>query len=322
MKKLFYCFAGLLFFTCVAEAQEIKSLRWGNDQKIYLTMASDSLIALPESVIFHSSDTVVKEQGFTFLPATLGSDYVNSVEHIGFQPDSLVSTPKITLWGTLHQSLGGGWPHMLNAIMRAIESQQLDLYAPMMLRPVSKWKPNPITESYKRTHTWKYYVPMEQKKAIKEYKIREKAGKLDDVNNLPESYRKLFLSTSQSKYNRLRKNGDYTTVAKIDIVKIFLGINYLGENQIKYISSRVQKATKGYRPSTLPQVLVLDPFEAAVMLEMNETGYKIKGIIFQNPETITEDEYFRRRARIEALINSINAQNQKAFEQRLKSLYP
>jgi len=66
-----------------------------------------------------------------------------------------------------------------------------------MVRPKTGWKPKPVTDSYKRTKDWKYYIPVEQKLAQKEYKIRLSKGELGDLKSLPQSYIDLLLNTSQ-----------------------------------------------------------------------------------------------------------------------------
>jgi hypothetical protein len=309
----------LLCFSVSAQ-DIVKEMRWGVDNKIYLTMGNDSVIVLKENTLFHNADTVANTTGFTFLPAGLSQSYVNSVSRTDSVTSDSISSKAITLWSALHHNLGGGWPHFVNAILYALETKKLDLTAPILRRPKSSWKPENPSEAWLRTHEWEYYLPLDMKEAQREYNWRLSLKRNDDLSHLPEDYITEMLSTSRSGYKRLCKDENWAAVARIDLVKLFLGVNYLGTAQVKYIANRVQKAAVYYRPTRLPQVLILDPFNAAVILEMNTLGYTVKQIVFRDDNSnSTENEI--RKQRIYELVASINLRNQKAFEQQLKQNY-
>lgn len=322
MKKLVWGLLILLMVCEVAKSQQgIKELRWGTDNKIYVTLPNDSIVALPENNLFHSDDTIPSNTGYTFLPAGLDESFVHSVSTLSANGDSVATGKKLTLWSALHQTLGGGWPHFTNAILYALETRQLDLTAAIMQRVKTQWKPENPSENWKRTHEWKYYIPMDMKEAQNEYKWRLENKKLDDVAQLPETYRKLLLETNNSEYEKIKSGNDKASAARIDLVKLFLAVNYLGDAQIKFIASRVQHAAVTYQPTKLPQVLVLDPFKAAVILEMGPQGYIAKKIVFQDVAEGEPDDANIRKERINTLLNAINQRNQKDFEQQLKAHY-
>ncbi len=309
----------LLGDVCLAQ-YGVKEMRWGVDNRIYLTMNNDSIIELKENTLFHNDDTIPNSSGFTFLPASLSQSYISSVSKTDSVTSDTISTKPITLWSALHYNLGGGWPHFINAILYALETKQLELNAPIMKRAKSSWKPDKPSEAWLRTHNWNYYLPVEMKEAQREYEWRLATKKLNDIQHLPSEYITAFLSTSRSGYKRLCKSGNAAAVARIDLIKLFLGVNYLGSAQIKYIANRVQKAAIAYRPTRLPQVLILDPFNAAVVLEMSTMGYSVERIVFRDDNSQSYDNELRKQ-KIYALIAAINQRNQKAFEQQLKSTY-
>ena len=148
----------LLCFSVSAQ-DIVKEMRWGVDNKIYLTMGNDSVIVLKENTLFHNADTVANTTGFTFLPAGLSQSYVNSVSRTDSVTSDSISSKAITLWSALHHNLGGGWPHFVNAILYALETKKLDLTAPILRRPKSSWKPENPSEAWLRTHDWEYYLP-------------------------------------------------------------------------------------------------------------------------------------------------------------------
>jgi len=321
MKRLLFIVLIGFGLVLLCHAQNVvKEMRWGNDNRIYLTMGNDSILVLKENTLFHSTDTVANSIGFTFLPAGLSQSYINSVSKTDSVTSDSISSKIITLWSALHYNLGGGWPHFMNAILYTLETRQLDLTAPILTRVSTQWKPENPSEAWLRTRKWKYYLPVDMKEAQHEYEWRLSLKKTDDLAHLPNEYVTEFLSTSQSGYKRLCKTNNWSAVARIDLIKLFLGVNYLGSAQIKYIANRVQKAASSYRPTRLPQVLVLDPFNAAVILEMNALGYTIKQIVFRDDNTQLADVELRKQ-KIYELIASINLRNQKAFEQQLKANY-
>lgn len=187
-----------------------------------------------------------------------------------------------------------------------------------MVRPISKWKPNPPTETWKRTRKWKYYVPVSQKEALKEYKIRLETNTLGDVSNIPKAYVDLFLATSDKQYKKIQKAGRFHDLAKIDLVKLFLGMNYLGEAQIKFISNRVQNAIVKYAENRAPSVIIFEQYEAAVAMRLTKDGYIADKMVFKNEEKLSIEEIEARTELVNRMIENINATNRFMFEKRLK----
>jgi hypothetical protein len=190
-----------------------------------------------------------------------------------------------------------------------------------MKRPESKWKPKPMTESYKRTRKWEYYVPVNQKYAIREYKKKKANNNLGDLKDIPDDFIRLFLSTNNSDYEAMRKNPLKKDQAKIDLIKILLGANYLGEAQIKYIKSMVLKSMAQYAENKLPSVIIFDNFNAAVAMSLNEKGYQIEKVVFADEKYITMEMRLDRTEKIKTIVNQINEVNKEVFQQKLKSYY-
>jgi hypothetical protein len=253
---------------------------------------------------------------YVFYPVKPGKFYSNELSE---NTDSV--TAYKTLWSALHAKLGGGWIHFANCIAYALETQTLDLEEPIMKRPETEWKPDPVTESWKRTRKWEYYIPVTQKNAIKEYKLRRNNEELGDMKNLPDSYIDLFLSTSEGKYASYREKEKFNEIAKIDLIKVMLGANYLGENQINYISNAVLNAVKGYSSGKLPSVLIFDEFDVAAAMSLDAGGYKLESIVFRSSAGLSDEEMADRKADIVKIIDTINVYNQAAFQKRLGSYY-
>jgi hypothetical protein len=249
----------------------------------------------------------------------LGEEYIQNIKER--KHDTISSQSFHTIWSALHNSLGGGWVHFTNCLLYALETEQLSLKEPLLKRPETNWKPNPITESYKRTRKWKYYFPMDQKLAQKEYKLREKEGKLGDIHNLPESFIPLVLETSQGDYNKLVEERDLNKIAKINIVKIILGANYIGEAQINFIRSTVLNSIKSYNIKKLPTVIVFDEFHAAAIMSMDLDGYKVENIVFREESTLNDLQREEKTGQIENIIADINKYNRNAFQKRLGEYY-
>ncbi|MCG8701678.1 MAG: hypothetical protein MI922_26740, partial [Bacteroidales bacterium] len=203
----------------------------------------------------------------------------------------------------------------------AIESGYLKLEEPLLKRPESKWKPKPVTESYLRTKNWEYYIPYSQKNALKEYKYRIKNNELGDLVNLPSEYINLFNNTGQKEYEMLKMEGKKDLVARIDLVKVMMGANYLGVPQITYISNAVLNAVKHYSTSKLPTVIIFDEFEAAAAMTLSAEGYNIESIVFKSSANLSEEEMQQRTEQIGNIIDDINDYNSKAFQKRLGSYY-
>jgi hypothetical protein len=226
-----------------------------------------------------------------------------------------------TLWSALNAKLGGGWVHFINCLAYALETKKLDLKEPILKRSVTSWKPNPETESWKHTKDWDYYIPLNQKLAIKEYKARKKNKQSDDLNCLPKSYIDLFLHTNQRKYDKLKAKGKDKVIATIDLVRIMLGSNYLGGPQITYISNAVLNAVKSYSSGLLPSVLIFDAFDAAAAMTLDAEGYKVESIAFRQSTGYTEEEMLQMKEKIIEIIKKINIYNQNSFKKRLASYY-
>lgn len=214
----------------------------------------------------------------------------------------------------------------MNTILYALEKDYLDLQAPLMKRPETNWKPDPVTESYKRTRKWDYYVPVNQRHAHKEYKLKKENNNLGGLKDVPKSFIKLFLDVGNWKYKRMLKDEEQSKeiqrkIAKIDMVKLLLGANYLGKPQIQYIKSMVLKAMNDYSKEELPSVIIFDNFNAAVAMSLNESGYRLDKIIFSDAKKISEEIKGERREKIQAIVENINEVNKNIFQKRLKRYY-
>ena len=308
---------------------QIKQMKWGLDYQIYLKLTNDSSYSLPIEDLFHVLPKNNQSQNpeFTYFPVRFDSGYIEKIRErypttadYSFDLTLTEKDPK-TLWSALGSSLEGGWVHFINCMLYALETQELDLRAPIMTRPVTKWKPKPLTESYRRTKGWKYYLPMSMKEAHREYKRRKKEGDLEDLSSIPPEWIKMFLKTTDRMYEIDRLSGDFRRVAKIDVIKILLGSRYLGTAQLNYMKNCVLKAVSNYKLRQMPTVLIFDEYEAAVSLALDETGYVMENIIFKNQENLTEEEIAQRKAIINDYITFINLENKLQFQKRLKATY-
>ena len=296
------------------------SMRWELDYQIYIDIANDTTYTYDIKSLFHvKENTSDYKSEFVYYPVNLGDEYINSLKDQ--HNDTLVSGTYPTIWSALHNSLGGGWVHFTNCLLYALETEQLTLTEPLLKRPETAWKPNPPTESYLRTKKWKYYFPLNQNLAAKEYKKRIKENKPGDLNNLPESFIQLFLNTSEKEYQKLQENNELNTLAKINLVKIILGANYLGEAQINFVRSTVLNAVKNYNIKVLPSVIIFDEFSAAAIMSMNLDGYNIESIAFKEGDEMTVDERDEKIQKIEKIVSDINVYNQNSFRKRLGEYY-
>jgi hypothetical protein len=304
----------------------VKDMRWSEDNRIYITMFNDSTYIIKVDDMIHSkaaSDSTSKD--FVYYPVMLARNFLdklkdNANSQTKFKPEN--NPPKImTLWSALHISLGGGWVHFVNCLLYSLETKRLSLTAPLMTRPKSSWKPNPITKTYKRTHKWEYYVPVDQKQAQKEYQLRVSENQLTDLHDVPADFIKLFLETNNRAYQQMITNHDIQKQARVDLVKLLLGSSYLSEPQISYIKSMVQTAVLQYSYNQLPTVIIFDDLNAAVVMSLNETGYDLEKIVLRDSQDLTLDEKVERENQIELMISSINKVNQKVFEEKLKKYY-
>lgn len=117
------------------------------------------------------------------------------------------------------------------------------------------------------------------------------------------------------------RNKESKITAQIDLVKLMLGINYLGEPQILYIRSAVLNAIRNYSANKLPTVVVFDPFNAAAVMSLDQEGYKIDAIAFRNAESLTAAEAEEKRLKIQQIVDDINTYNQSQFMKRLEQYY-
>ncbi|HSH52909.1 MAG TPA: hypothetical protein VK982_14380, partial [Bacteroidales bacterium] len=107
----------------------------------------------------------------------------------------------------------------------------------------------------------------------------------------------------------------------IDLIKLLLGANYLGEVQIKYIKSMVLKAMAQYAENKLPSVIIFDNFNAAVAMSLNAKGYQVQKVVFADEKFISMEIRLDRTEKIKTIVNQINEVNKEIFQQKLKSYY-
>lgn len=302
---------------------DISEMRWELDYEVYLQMKNDSSYFYDIRQLFH-----IKEKNknpaadFIFYPVNLDKEYIDNLNAKSLGENNIVKAGSYkTLWSALHNSLGGGWVHFTNCLLYSLESRQLKLDAPLMKRSDTDWKPHPKTDSYKRTKKWKYYIPLDQKLAIKEYKLRLQKGESGDLNNIPQEFIKLFLKTNNKEYQRYIENKETNKTAKIDLIRILLGANFLGEPQINYIRSQVLNSAESYSLNQMPSVLIFDEFDAAGAVSMDLNGYKIESIAFKATAELTEEQKAEYRKEIVKIFDDINNYNQNSFRKRLQNYY-
>lgn len=316
--RQFVFFLSIFAFSSLTSFSQVSEMNWELDYEIYLTMANDSNYMYDVRDLFHITD--LKNLDFTsefvFYPVSPGANYSNEIR----KQDSIHESNH-TLWSALHIKIGGGWVHFTNCIAYALETQMLDLREPIMKRPESSWKPDPVTETWKRTHKWEFYIPVDQKLAVKEYKIRAKSDQLGDLESLPPKYIENFLSTSKSEYWNLKAEGDMKALAQLDLVKVLMGANFLGEAQISYVSNAVMNALQNYSASKLPSVLIFDEFEAAAAMTLDMDGYQLESIVFRSSAELSEEDITKRQIEIADIIKTINEYNKESFKKRLSSYY-
>jgi len=324
MKKLvvicIYLFVKIQF----VHAQTIENMQWDKDFQIHITLANDSNYILDIKELHHTDIAEDGSSSFTYLPTRLENQYVEKLLKTEVDTSRLsekeIESNK-TLWSALHNSLGGGWVHFVNCLLYSLETGYLDVTAPLMKRPESNWKPKPMTESYKRTKKWEYYIPVDQKLAIKEYNIKKSSNTLGHLNDVPVEFINLFLKTNHSDYDQLKLSPRSRKKAQIDMVKILIGANYLGETQIKYIKSMVLKAFAQYADDQLPSVIIFDNFNAAVAMSLNEAGYQVDKIVFADERFISIQTRLDRINQINLVVKQINDVNKEVFQQKLQNYY-
>lgn len=321
-----------VFSMVIAHAQterpfpEIEEMRWGNEFTVEMKFSNDSSHVYDVEELHHSTSyTKNKRNELVYYPVGLERSFVEELKSRRISNSDTLSLESLasnkTLWSAIHYSIGGSYVHFINCLLYALETGELNINAPLLERPESNWKPKPMTESFKRTRKWSYYIPETQKLAIKEYKQKEKNQDLRDLQNVPQDFIQLFLETNDKKYAELRKARDFEALSKIDLIRILVSTNYLGEVQIRYIKNRVLKAMSRYSANQLPSVIILDDFNAAVAMSLDEKGYTIQKIVFRNQQYLSDDEMDERRKTIKALIKEINELNKEVFQKSLQMHY-
>ena len=298
----------------------ISEIKWELDYQIFLKMANDSSYNYDIRQLFHIPKNETDfATDYIYYPVNLGIEYINDVNN---RNDSLLSGSGYrTLWSALHESVGGGWVHFTNCLLYALETGHLSLTAPLMQRIRTKWKPNPVTDSYLRTKKWKYYTPVHQKEAEKEYELRKELNELGDLKSIPPAFIELMRSTSERDYRKLTEKGELNKSAKIDLVKLMMGANFLGEVQIIYIRNAVLKAVRNYAANKLPSLIIFDEFDAAAVMTLVPEGYQIEAVVFRASSEITELEKQDRTSKMIDIISKINSYNHNSFIKRLDNYY-
>ena len=305
----------------------IKDMQWGVDYRIHLTLFNDSnyTINVEDMVHSNSANNDTSLENFVYYPVMLARDFVDRLKKTKSDEKTVVTLTTetndkklVTLWGSLHSSLGGGWVHFINCLEYSMETRYLSITAPLMERPKTSWKPNPRTDTYKRTRKWKYYVPVDQRQAHKEYARKVRDKQLDNLQEVPKSFIKLFLETNNRDYKKIVESRNFRKLAQIDLVKLLVGSNYLSEPQITYIKTMVLKSVLQYSYNQLPTVIVFDDLEAAVVMSLNETGYNLEQVVFRSDKDLAFETKNERLDKINLNIRAINKINQKIFQEQLK----
>lgn len=326
--------ASIVLFGLVASAQNlqptISAMRWSADYKLHIKMANDSAYVVDVKGLYHTDDNLfldTTDRSTTYYPVSLDREFINYIKGKNLLPtdtlqvDSVARASNRTLWSAVHYCIGGGYIHFVNCLVYALESYPTMLDNPIFTRPVTKWKPNPMTQSYKRTRKWEYYYPSTQKLAQKEYKLRLEEDDLADLHGVPSRFIELFLNTSEGEYQRLRQSGMANQVAQIDLVRILLGAKYLGETQIRNISNSVTTAVLEYNRNAMPSIIIFDDYNAAVAMTLERGGYKIDRIVYSDGGVVSGKELEGRTEMIEQLIKTINEANERVFQKRLRLYY-
>lgn len=316
-------------FSQITIQPTISEMKWGIDYNLHVKLSNDTNYVMDVRGLYHTGKNLfidTTDQSTTYYPVTLDDEFINYIKNRKLEDgqaavDSSDFSQAKTLWSALHSSLGGGYVHFINCLIYTLESQQLFLTDPTMRRPATEWKPNPVTETYKRTKKWEYFFPNQQKLAQKEYRIRKKENDLKDLQGIPSSFIQLFLETNQKKYEKLREQQKRRVVAQIDLVRLMLGAKYLGQTQIQFIRSKVHSAILRYNINSLPSVIIFDDYNAAVSMTLNPSGYKIGYIVFKDQDSLSREEGQIRIQKIESLVKSINEANERVFRKRLERYY-
>lgn len=308
----------------VLNGSAIREIRWSGNYDLYLFLSDDSTIILSTRHLPHARELLHENQQekFTFLPAHLDNGYVQFLQKQAGNSSVRDSFRRgLTLWGSLHDYIGGGYVHFIHCLQYALESGYLNLESPLMKRPETKWRPKPATETWKRTRKWKYYVPDNQKYAIKEYRLRQQEGKADILAGIPDEMINSFLKTSNRDYKKLETQNAYREKARIDLIRLLLGSPYLGEVQISYIRTMVMKAITQYSVFRLPAIIIVDEFNAAVVMSLDERGYRVDQVVFSDESSVSAETRVARIRAIEEFTAAINSRNNQVFENKLKQYF-
>lgn len=327
---LFLCF--LLPSALLAQVPQasISNMSWGADYKLHVKLANDSAYVVDVKALYHADGKLfvdTADMAATYYPVALDDEFVNYIKSKNLlsadtQLHDTVSTGNYhTLWSSIHAAIGGAYIHFVNCLVYALEWDTLMLRGPIFKRPVTDWRPDPMTQSFRRTRKWTFYYPSTQKLAKREYRLRRSEGDLADLHGVPNSFIDLFLNTSESRYQRMRKEGKVNQVAQIDLVRILLGAKYLGDAQIRSITNSVTSAVLHYSRRTMPSIIIFDDYKAAVAMSLERDGYKIDRIVYSDGEVAGRRELDGRTELIEKLIKTINEANERVFQKRLGVYY-
>ncbi|MFO8235561.1 MAG: hypothetical protein R6U04_09185 [Bacteroidales bacterium] len=301
-------------------------MEWGSNLKINVQLTNDSSYAINVDTLYHTNQRAGRRPNqYTYYPARFSDEFIDRIEAIRIDSfsgtnNSLGRVAGQTLWSSLHHLIGGDWAHFTNTILFAIEKDYLQLTAPLMRRPKTNWRPSPATESYRRTKKWDYYVPENQRLAQKEYQTQKQNGELGALKEIPDEFINLFLETNNREYRRLKEKNEKGKIAKIDLIKLLLGAKYLSTVQIDYIKTMVMKAINEHSKKELPSIIIFSNFNAAVAMSLNEQGYQVDKITFNDKNISRKLKEDRTRA-IKAIIDNINKTNKELFKKRLESHY-
>lgn len=333
MKKA--VFTGVLIFLTVCSSfgqammnrPAIREMRWSGNYELYLFLSDDSTIVLNTKDLPHIQVLLPdsRQEQLTLLPAGLDNGYVHFLQKqagaAAVADTARKSSRLVTLWGSLHESLGGGYVHFIHCLQYALETGYLDLKSPLMKRPETHWRPRPATETWKRTRKWKYYTPDNQKNAIREYKLQLREGKAEVLAGIPEEMISFFLTTSDREYAKLEQRKNYRKKAEIDLIRLLLGSAYLGDVQISYIRTMVMKAVTQFSVFRLPAIILMDEYNAAVAMSLDERGYRVEQIVFSDDAFLDSETRLRRIQAINTFTAGINQRNNQLFENKLKQYF-
>lgn len=303
----------------------ITDMQWDKGFGVRFRMSNDSNYVFDINELYHTRQQAApRDDGqVIYYPVGFGQDFIDQLRTRGLA-DSAAPRPaagNATLWSAIHAGIGGGYVHFINCLLYALETGHLRVDAPLMQRPGSNWKPRPMTESYKRTRRWTHYVPTTQKDAQREYRIKAKRGELRDLQCVPQYFIDLFLKTSDKEYGKLAAAGRAKDKAKIDLVRVLIASNYLGETPIAIIKSAVVTAVTRYASNQLPSIIIMEDFNAAVAMTLDENGYNIERVVFSDADSLTDDEQRARVATINAVVANINQVNNQIFQRSLRNYY-